>query len=79
MLTELISAVFGSSGQRCMALKTTILVGETSEWIPEIIEKSKKLKLGAGHEAGVDISPLCYPELRDRVKHLITSAEKEGA
>ena len=59
-INALVSVVLGSSDQRCMALTTAILVGETSKWMPEVIEKSKKLKLGAGHEAGVDISPLCY-------------------
>lgn len=28
---------------------------------------------------GVDVAPLCYPELRDRVLGLLDRAEKEGA
>ena len=31
-----------------MALSTAIFVGEAKEWIPEIVEKAKKLKVSAG-------------------------------
>ena len=62
-VNALVSAAFGSSGQRCMALTTVILIGETQTWIPEIVEKAKKLKLNAGHEPDCDIAPLCYPSV----------------
>jgi len=29
-------------------------------------------------DAGVDVSPLCYPELRDRVLEILNTVEKEG-
>lgn len=31
-----------------MALSTAIFVGETKEWIPEIVEKARQLKVNAG-------------------------------
>ena len=31
-----------------MALSTAVFVGEAKKWIPELIEKSKKLKVNAG-------------------------------
>ena len=31
-----------------MALSTAVFVGEAKEWIPELIEKAKKLKVNAG-------------------------------
>ena len=77
-INALVSATFGATGQRCMALSVAILVGESKKWVPEIVEKAKKLKLGPGNQEGVDISPLAYPELLTRVNHLIGSAEKEG-
>ena len=46
-----------------MALTTCVLVGESQEWLDEIIEKVKKLKVGAGVDQGVDLGPLCYPEV----------------
>lgn len=63
-LNALVSAAFGATGQRCMALSVAVMVGETKNWVPELVEKAKKLKLGNGAEEGVDIAPLCYPELR---------------
>lgn len=48
-LSQLVGAAFGAAGQRCMALSTAIFVGETKEWIPEIVEKAKKLQVNAGN------------------------------
>lgn len=31
-----------------MALSTAVFVGEAKEWIPEIVEKAKTLKVNAG-------------------------------
>ena len=44
-ITQLVGAAFGAAGQRCMALSTAIFVGDTKEWIPEVIERAKKLKV----------------------------------
>jgi malonate-semialdehyde dehydrogenase (acetylating)/methylmalonate-semialdehyde dehydrogenase len=44
----LIGAAFGAAGQRCMALSTAVFVGEAKEWIPELIERAKKLKVNGG-------------------------------
>ena len=41
-------AAFGAAGQRCMALSTAVFVGEAKEWIPEIVERAKQLKVNAG-------------------------------
>lgn len=50
-----------------MALSTVVMVGETKNWVPELVEKAKKLTVGPG-SSKVDVGPLCYSELRDRVK-----------
>ena len=49
-LNALTGAAFGAAGQRCMALSTAVWVGEAKEWIPELIERAKKLKVNAGKE-----------------------------
>lgn len=46
--SQLVGAAFGAAGQRCMALTTAVFVGEAKEWIPEIVEKAKQLKVNAG-------------------------------
>ena len=45
---QLVGAAFGAAGQRCMALTTAVFVGEAKNWIPELIEKAKQLKVNAG-------------------------------
>jgi len=78
-LNALTGATFGASGQRCMALTTAVFVGESQNWIPDLIEKAKKLKVSIGTEEGVDLGPLCDVGLKERVVGLISQAEREGA
>ncbi|KAK5964456.1 Methylmalonate-semialdehyde dehydrogenase [Trichostrongylus colubriformis] len=67
------------AGQRCMALTTAILVGETQKWIPDIVERSKKFRTGAGWKDGVDMGPVISRASKERCLSLIASAKKEGA
>ncbi|KAJ4359345.1 aldehyde dehydrogenase (NADP(+)) ald6 [Ascochyta clinopodiicola] len=72
-------AAFGAAGQRCMALSTLVLVGETKEWVSEIAERAKALKLDGGFEKDTDVGPVVTPESKKRIEELIASAEEEGA
>ncbi|KAK6478907.1 methylmalonate-semialdehyde dehydrogenase [Huso huso] len=78
-LNQLVGAAFGAAGQRCMALSTAILVGEAKKWLPELVDKSKKLKVNAGDQPGADVGPLISPQARNRVTELIQSGVDEGA
>lgn len=78
-LNAIVNAAFGASGQRCMALTTAVFVGETKNWVHDIAAKAKSFKIGAGNEQGIDLSPVCYPELKQKILSLIGTAEKEGA
>jgi len=78
-LNALAGAAFGAAGQRCMALTTAIFVGESKEWIPELVERARKLKVNAGHEPGADLGPLISKESKERVLKLINSGVKQGA
>lgn len=63
-MNALIGAAFGATGQRCMAISVAVFVGDSKKWIPKFVEKSKSLVVGAGHEKGVDVSPLAYSEVK---------------
>lgn len=76
-INALIGACFGSSGQRCMAITTAVMVGDSQQWIDDVIEKSKKLTVGPGHEE-VDIAPLVSKESQQRVISLIEKGSKEA-
>lgn len=78
-LNALAGAAFGASGQRCMALSVALFVGDSAEWIPELAEKAKGLKMNAGMEKGTDLGPVISPEACKRIHSLIDSAEAEGA
>lgn len=39
-----------------MALSTVIFVGESKEWLPEIVEKARKLKCGNGMDPATEVS-----------------------
>ncbi|XP_064484524.1 probable methylmalonate-semialdehyde/malonate-semialdehyde dehydrogenase [acylating], mitochondrial [Ornithodoros turicata] len=78
-LNQLAGAAFGAAGQRCMALSTAVFVGEARKWIPELVERAKKLKVTAGHEPGADLGPVISPEAKNRICDLVESGVKEGA
>lgn len=78
-LNAIVGAAFGAAGQRCMALSACVMVGETKEWLPEIVERAKALNVNGGFEEGADLGPVISPESKTRIEDLIASAEAEGA
>lgn len=78
-LNAIAGAAFGAAGQRCMALSTLVMVGETKEWLPELADRAKKLTINGGFEEGADLGPVISPQSKKRIEDLIASAEKEGA
>lgn len=77
-LNSILGAAFGAAGQRCMAISVAVVVGNTKQWLPDLIERAKKLIVNGGFEKGADLGPLISPAAKQRVTSLITSAEKEG-
>ncbi len=78
-LNAITGAAFGAAGQRCMALSTLVMVGETKDWVPEIAERAKKLNVNGGFEEGADLGPVISPEAKKRIEDAIQSAADEGA
>ncbi|KAF2277482.1 Methylmalonate-semialdehyde dehydrogenase [Westerdykella ornata] len=78
-LNSITGAAFGAAGQRCMALSTLVMVGETKEWVPEIAEMAKKIKMNGGFEKDAELGPVISPQAKKRIEDLIASAEEEGA
>ncbi|KAI0652283.1 methylmalonate-semialdehyde dehydrogenase [Trametes meyenii] len=77
-LNSIIGAAFGAAGQRCMAISVAVLVGNSQSWIPELVERAKKLKVSQGFEQGADLGPVISPAAKQRITGLIASAEEEG-
>jgi malonate-semialdehyde dehydrogenase (acetylating)/methylmalonate-semialdehyde dehydrogenase len=78
-INNVIGSCFGAAGQRCMANAVVVLVGEAKEWLPEMIERSKEMKVGPGTQRDADLGPLVSPQARDRVVSLIDAGVAEGA
>jgi malonate-semialdehyde dehydrogenase (acetylating)/methylmalonate-semialdehyde dehydrogenase len=78
-LNQLLGAAFGAAGQRCMAASVAVLVGEARNWLPEFVERAKKLKVNAGIDRQADLGPLVSPAARVRVENLIQKGVDEGA
>lgn len=78
-LNQLLGAAFGAAGQRCMAASVAVLVGQARDWLPDFVERAKKLKLNAGTDREADLGPLVSPQARKRVETLIQKGVDEGA
>jgi len=78
-LNALAGAAFGAAGQRCMAASTLVLVGQAREWVDDLVEKAKTLKVGPGDAPGVDVGPVISCAARSRIEGLIASGVEQGA
>ncbi|TEA79563.1 CoA-acylating methylmalonate-semialdehyde dehydrogenase [Allopusillimonas ginsengisoli] len=78
-LNQLVGAAFGAAGQRCMATSVAVMVGEARDWLPDFIERAKKLKVSIGSDRDADLGPLVSPAALERVEDLIQKGVDEGA
>jgi malonate-semialdehyde dehydrogenase (acetylating)/methylmalonate-semialdehyde dehydrogenase len=78
-LNAIVGAAFGAAGQRCMALSTVVMVGETDAWLPDLAALAANLKVNGGFEPDADLGPVISPQSKQRIEALIQSAEDEGA
>jgi malonate-semialdehyde dehydrogenase (acetylating)/methylmalonate-semialdehyde dehydrogenase len=78
-LNQLVGAAFGAAGQRCMATSVAVMVGSAKDWLPDFIERAKKLKVSIGSDRDADLGPLVSPNAKKRVLSLIDQGVKEGA
>ena len=62
-----------------MALSTVVFVGESKEWIPELVSRASKLKVTSGFHPEADLGPMITPEAKLRCESLIQSGIDEGA
>jgi malonate-semialdehyde dehydrogenase (acetylating)/methylmalonate-semialdehyde dehydrogenase len=76
----LVSAAYGSAGQRCMAISASVTVGNAGdELMKKVRERIAGLKIGPGHDAGNDMGPVVSPAARDRILDYIDRGERAGA
>ncbi|WP_250515047.1 CoA-acylating methylmalonate-semialdehyde dehydrogenase [Caballeronia sp. INDeC2] len=78
-LNALAGAGFGAAGQRCMATSVAVFVGASREWVPELVERAKTLKVNAGVEPNTDVGPVVSKTAKERILGLIGRGVEEGA
>ncbi|MBY4895581.1 CoA-acylating methylmalonate-semialdehyde dehydrogenase [Cupriavidus sp. AU9028] len=77
-LNALVGASFGAAGQRCMAVSVVVLVGEANQWLPDLVEKARSLKLGPGQD-NLDLGPVISRNAKARIEALIAQGVQQGA
>jgi malonate-semialdehyde dehydrogenase (acetylating)/methylmalonate-semialdehyde dehydrogenase len=75
-----VSAAYGSAGERCMALSVAVAVGDVADpLVDAIAARLPKLKIGDGTHPDTDMGPLITAEHRDRVAGYIGAGAEQGA
>jgi malonate-semialdehyde dehydrogenase (acetylating)/methylmalonate-semialdehyde dehydrogenase len=76
----LVSAAYGSAGQRCMAISACVTVGAAADPLIERVKaRIASLKVGPGHDPANDMGPVVTPAARDRILDYIDQGERAGA
>ena len=75
-----VSAAYGSTGQRCMAISVLVAVGDVADrLLPRVRERLRKLKVAEGMEPGADMGPLVTREHFARVLSYVEQGQAAGA
>ena len=75
-----VSAAYGSSGERCMAVSVVVAVGDVGDpLVSAIKERLPKIQVGPGSDPASEMGPLVTREHRDKVASYLDKASAEGA
>jgi malonate-semialdehyde dehydrogenase (acetylating) / methylmalonate-semialdehyde dehydrogenase len=76
----LVSAAYGSTGQRCMAISTVVAVGRVADPLVERLrERAAALRTGPGLDPESEMGPLVTGAAREKVAGLVETGVAEGA
>lgn len=75
-----LASKYRNAGQTCVcANRILVQDGIHDAFVQKLTEAVQAFQLGAGSDAGTEIGPLITSEARDKVSHLVSRAEEEGA
>jgi malonate-semialdehyde dehydrogenase (acetylating)/methylmalonate-semialdehyde dehydrogenase len=75
-----VSAGYGSSGERCMAISAVVAVGSVADPLVEAIAaRLPKVRIGPGSDPEAEMGPLVTGQHRDKVAGYLDSAAAQGA
>lgn len=79
-VNQIITAAYGSAGERCMACSVVVAVGDIADpLIEKLKEEANKITMGNGLDEGVFLGPVIRKEHRERTVQYIDNGIKEGA
>ncbi|WP_423802424.1 CoA-acylating methylmalonate-semialdehyde dehydrogenase [Neobacillus sp. SAB-20_R2A] len=76
---HVMSATFGSAGQRCMACSAVVVVGDNEPFVAALKREADKLNIGSGMDEEVLLTPVIRKEHRDKALGYIEKGIEEGA
>jgi malonate-semialdehyde dehydrogenase (acetylating)/methylmalonate-semialdehyde dehydrogenase len=75
-----VSAAYGSSGERCMAISVVVAVGDAADpLVDAITSRLPKITVGPGSDEGAQMGPLVTREHRDKVASYLDKGREQGA
>ena len=77
----LVSAGYGSAGERCMAISVAVPIGDrTADALVErLLPRIQKLKVGPASDKDAEMGPLVTGQHRDKVVGYIEAGVRDGA
>jgi malonate-semialdehyde dehydrogenase (acetylating)/methylmalonate-semialdehyde dehydrogenase len=77
---NILSAAFGSAGERCMACSVVVAVGDIAdELVDRLVQGADEMKIGNGLDEGVELGPLIRRANKEKATGYISSGLSEGA
>jgi malonate-semialdehyde dehydrogenase (acetylating)/methylmalonate-semialdehyde dehydrogenase len=77
---QVITAAYGSAGQRCMACSVLVTVGDAADkFLPVFKKKVDNILIGNGLQEGVTLGPVISKENKERTEKYIEIGLAEGA
>ncbi len=75
-----VSAAYGSSGERCMAISVVVAVGRVADpFIEAVKERLPKIKVGPGTDPDAQMGPLITREHMTKVASYLERGKEQGA
>jgi malonate-semialdehyde dehydrogenase (acetylating) / methylmalonate-semialdehyde dehydrogenase len=75
-----VSAAYGSSGERCMAISVIVAVGEVGDpLVAAIRDRLPRIQVGPGTDPASQMGPLVTREHRDKVASYLDRGTEQGA
>jgi malonate-semialdehyde dehydrogenase (acetylating)/methylmalonate-semialdehyde dehydrogenase len=77
---QLVSAGYGSAGQRCMAISAVVAVGPVADALVDRLRaRTEAIVVGPGDDPAAQMGPVVTAEARERVSGYVQAGERAGA